>query len=67
MSIFDKWNEQIDGAKMAQDVKEVVHDVLRHRILLTYEAEAENVTSDKVIDRILNEVPVPSWRRTSRS
>ncbi|MGN0833914.1 MAG: AAA family ATPase [Kiritimatiellia bacterium] len=42
-----------------QDVKEVVHDVLRHRILLTYEAEAENVTSDKVIDRILNEVPVP--------
>jgi MoxR-like ATPase len=42
-----------------QDVKEVVHDVLRHRILLTYEAEAENITSDKVIDRILNEVPVP--------
>ncbi len=42
-----------------QDVKEVVHDVLRHRILLTYEAEAENVTSDKVIDGILNEVPVP--------
>ena len=42
-----------------QDVKEVVHDVLRHRILLTYEAEAEGVTSDKVIDRILAEVPVP--------
>ena len=42
-----------------QDVKEVVHDVLRHRILLTYEAEAENVTSDQVIDMILNEVPVP--------
>ena len=42
-----------------QDVKEVVHDVLRHRILLTYEAEAESVTSDQVIDRILNEVPVP--------
>ena len=42
-----------------QDVKEVVHDVLRHRILLTYEAEAENVTSDQVIDAILNEVPVP--------
>ena len=42
-----------------QDVKEVVHDVLRHRILLTYEAEAENITSDKVIDGILNEVPVP--------
>ena len=42
-----------------QDVKEVVHDVLRHRILLTYEAEAEGVTSDKIIDRILSEVPVP--------
>ena len=40
-------------------MKEVVHDVLRHRILLTYEAEAENVTSDKVIDQILAEVPVP--------
>ena len=42
-----------------QDVKEVVHDVLRHRILLTYEAEAESVTSDMVIDRILSAVPVP--------
>ena len=42
-----------------QDVKEVVHDVLRHRILLTYEAEAENMTSDRIIDKILNEVPVP--------
>ena len=42
-----------------QDVKEVVHDVLRHRILLTYEAEAENVTSDMIIDKILGEVPVP--------
>ncbi len=42
-----------------QDVKDTVHDVLRHRILLTYEAEAENITSDAVIDRILDEVPVP--------
>ena len=42
-----------------QDVKETVHDVLRHRILLTYEAEAEGVTSDAIIDRILGEVPVP--------
>jgi MoxR-like ATPase len=40
-------------------VKEVVHDVLRHRIMLTYEAEAENVTSDMVIDKILGAVPVP--------
>ena len=36
-----------------------MHDVLRHRILLTYEAEAENVTSDNVIDKILSAVPVP--------
>jgi MoxR-like ATPase len=42
-----------------QDVKEVVHDVLRHRILLTYEAEAENVTTDRVIDTILDFGPVP--------
>jgi len=42
-----------------QDVKEIVHDVLRHRILLTYEAEAENVTSDKIVDKILSIIPVP--------
>ena len=42
-----------------QDVKEIVHDVLRHRILLTYEAEAEEVTSDMVIDKILSVIPVP--------
>ncbi len=42
-----------------QDVKEIVHDVLRHRILLTYEAEAEEVTSDDVIDKILNVIQVP--------
>ncbi|MDE3275912.1 MAG: MoxR family ATPase [Verrucomicrobiota bacterium] len=42
-----------------QDVKEIAHDVLRHRILLTYEAEAEGITSDKIIDKILSEVPVP--------
>lgn len=42
-----------------QDVKEVAHDVLRHRLLLTYEAEAENLTPDAVIDRLLSEVPVP--------
>ncbi len=42
-----------------QDVKETAHDVLRHRILLTYEAEAEGITSDKIIDKILSEVPVP--------
>ncbi len=42
-----------------QDVKEIAHDVLRHRIMLTYEAEAEEVTTDQVIAKILNEIPVP--------
>ena len=42
-----------------QDVKETAHDVLRHRLLLTYEAEAEELTPDAVIDRLLSEVPVP--------
>ena len=42
-----------------QDVKEIAHDVLRHRILLTYEAEAENINSDMVIDKILSIIPVP--------
>lgn len=44
---------------LPQDVKEIAHDVLRHRLLLTYEAEAEGLTPDAVIDRILAEVPVP--------
>ena len=42
-----------------EDVKEIARDVLRHRILLTYEAEAENVTSEAVVDRILERVEVP--------
>ncbi len=42
-----------------QDVKEVVYDVLRHRIILTYEAEAEGITSEDIIDSVLDEVPVP--------
>ena len=42
-----------------QDIKDMVHDVLRHRILLTYEAEAEEVTTDTVIARIMSKLPVP--------
>jgi MoxR-like ATPase len=41
------------------DVKAIAPDVLRHRVLTTYEAEAENVTSDQVITRILDTVPTP--------
>lgn len=42
-----------------QDVKDVAHDVLRHRVLLTYEAEAEGLTADTLIDRILESLTVP--------
>ena len=42
-----------------QDVKDVAYDVLRHRVILTYEAEAEQKTSEDVIQEILATVPVP--------
>ena len=47
------------GYVIPEDVKEIARDVLRHRILLTYEAEAENVTSEEIVDRILERVEVP--------
>ncbi len=47
------------GYVVPEDVKEIAHDVLRHRILLTYEAEAENMTTETIIDRILERVEVP--------
>ena len=61
LNLAARGNALLHGRAYAtpQDVKEVVHDVLRHRILLTYEAEAENITSDAVIDKILSIVPVP--------
>jgi MoxR-like ATPase len=42
-----------------EDVHAIAHDVLRHRILLSYEAEAEGVTSDKVIAALIARVPLP--------
>jgi MoxR-like ATPase len=47
------------GYVIPEDVRAIVHDVLRHRIGLTYEAEAENVTSEDIINQIVNEVEVP--------
>ncbi|MEM7098262.1 MAG: MoxR family ATPase [Pseudomonadota bacterium] len=41
------------------DVQSVAHDVLRHRLILTFEADAQGVSSDHVIDELLNSVPVP--------
>jgi len=42
-----------------EDVQSVIHDVLRHRILLSYEAEADAVTTDTVIDQLLSHIAVP--------
>ena len=42
-----------------QDVKSIALDVLRHRVSVTYEAEAENISSENVIETILNTLPVP--------
>ena len=47
------------GYVIPEDVRAVVYDVLRHRIGLTYEAEAENVTTEDLISQIINEVEVP--------
>ncbi len=47
------------GYVIPEDVRAVVHDVLRHRIGITYEAEAENITSVDIINQIVNEVEVP--------
>ena len=47
------------GYVIPEDVRAIVFDVLRHRIGLTYEAEAENVTTEDLISQIINEVEVP--------
>ena len=47
------------GYVIPEDVRAVVHDVLRHRIGITYEAEAENITSEDIINKIVNEIEVP--------
>jgi MoxR-like ATPase len=47
------------GYVIPEDIRAVAHDVLRHRIGLTYEAEANNITSENIISEILNTVEVP--------
>jgi len=47
------------GYVIPEDIRAVCHDVLRHRIGLTYEAEANNITADEIISEILNKVEVP--------
>jgi MoxR-like ATPase len=43
-----------------QDVKALAHEILRHRIKPTYEAEAEDISSDEIIRRILEKIPIPT-------
>jgi MoxR-like ATPase len=61
LNIAARANAMLHGRAYAtpQDVKEIAHDVLRHRLILTYEAEAEEVTSEDIITTILNQIPVP--------
>jgi len=45
-----------------EDVRALAHPVLRHRILLNFQAQSERVTSDVIVDRLLKAVPAPSSR-----
>ena len=47
------------GYVVPEDVRAVAHDVMRHRIGLSYEAEAANVTSEEIVSQIINKVEVP--------
>ncbi|MDO4934167.1 MAG: MoxR family ATPase, partial [Prevotella sp.] len=47
------------GYVVPEDVRAVAHDVLRHRIGMTYEAEASNITSEEIVSKIINKVEVP--------
>jgi MoxR-like ATPase len=47
------------GYVIPEDVRAVAHDVLRHRIGLSYEAEANNITSEEIVSKIINKVEVP--------
>lgn len=47
------------GYVTPQDVKSIAPDVLRHRLIISYEAEAEDLTSDSIVTQMLNELPVP--------
>ena len=47
------------GYVITEDIRAICYDVMRHRIGLTYEAEAENITPEEVISEILNAVEVP--------
>ena len=47
------------GYVIPEDVRKMCHEILRHRISVSYEAEAENITSEDIIKEILNKVEIP--------
>ncbi|KAA3637211.1 MAG: MoxR family ATPase, partial [Calditrichaeota bacterium] len=47
------------GYVTPEDIKAIGHDVLRHRILITYEAEAEEISSDNIVSKIFDAIEVP--------
>jgi MoxR-like ATPase len=47
------------GYVIPEDVRDVAHDVLRHRVGLSYEAEANNITAEEIVSKIINKVEVP--------
>jgi MoxR-like ATPase len=47
------------GYVIPEDVRQICQDVLRHRIGLTYEAEAENMTAEDIVNQIINKIEVP--------
>lgn len=58
-SIYIDDNLQGRGYVVLNDIKTIGRDVLRHRIVLTYEAEAENLTTDDILKKIFDTVEVP--------
>ena len=47
------------GYVIPEDIKDLAYDVMRHRIGLTYEAQAENITQEAIIDEVLNKIIIP--------
>jgi MoxR-like ATPase len=60
LSLASRGHALMQGRDYAtpQDVKDVSHDILRHRMAISYRAEAESITSDGLLDQILAKVPV---------
>ena len=57
--VTDNYKVRRRGYVIPEDVRAVCNEVLRHRIGLTYEAEAENVTTEQIIAEVINAVQVP--------